>query len=499
MLGDLTTSWLLLDLRDRIDATLEVATSLNRDRAARTGGRTLAPRWALAGASAHAAGRSRWPVGVFILALTTSGCAQRPVPSPLPAGQDILTTALQLDLSSLNATADVLVRADDSSGAIVLDVGGLTIDSVRLEGAPVGFTVAERLLRVPVEGVGDAVNLEIAYSFPERQETDFDGWMPSLGVSFVWPSYCGNLFPCDPDPTDGVTFSMEVSGLAPELTAIYPTSTVAEAPSYMPAVAVGPYERLGLGATEAGTSLSAWYLPGADALPSALAGTAHLVAAFDFFERTYGAYAFGAEAGTVEVDWGSDSWGGMEHHPFFHVARFDFGNEEAQVHEAAHGWFGDGVRIACWEDFVLSEGTTTYITARALEQVGGPDLWPYYVDEFLVPICSGLDTNAVVLPDGCGDLDFESSDLWSLAPYMKGACFYGEVADLIGADLLDQLLREFYEGNVGSAARMGQMLDLLASRAAPAAVEQLDRLVSEWLLTRACPADYAARCRSRAR
>ena len=222
------------------------------------------------------------------------------------------------------------------------------------------------------------------------------GGCPRSACRSSGPSSCGNLFPCDPDPADGVTFSMDVRGGDPDLTAVYPTSTVGDAPPYMPAVAVGPYERLTLGATEAGTSLSAWYLPGSDAL----AGTAHLVASFDFFERTHGPYAFGAEAGTVEVDWGSDSWGGMEHHPFFHVARFDFGDEEVQVHEAAHGWFGAGVRIACWEDSVLSERTTTYITARSLKQVGGPDLWPYHVDEFLVPICSGLDPNPLVLPTG---------------------------------------------------------------------------------------------------
>lgn len=86
-----------------------------------------------------------------------------------------------------------------------------------------------------------------------------------------------------------------------------------------------------------------------------------------------------------------------------------------------------------------------------------------------------------------------------MAPYRKGACFCGEVADLIGAGLLDQVLREFYEQHVGGAARMGQMLELLASRADPADIDQLDELVDEWLLTRACPADYAARCRSRAR
>ena len=227
--------------------------------------------------------------GLGLLNVTVSGCSPGPAPpSPPegPGGQDVLTTALDLDLSSLTAAADLLVQADESAGAIVLDVGGLTIDGVRLEGVPVGFDVAGRLLSVPVSGAEGAVSVEIAYSFLERGEADFDGWMPSLGVSFVWPSSCGNLFRCDPAPAEGVTFSMDVRGVDPELTAVYPTSTAGDAPSCMPAVAVRPHERLTLGATEAGTSLSAWYLPGPDALPSFLAGTSQLVASFDFFERT---------------------------------------------------------------------------------------------------------------------------------------------------------------------------------------------------------------------
>ena len=44
----------------------------------------------------------------------------------------------------------------------------------------------------------------------------------------------------------------------------------------------------------------------------------------------------------------------------------------AQAHEAAHGWFGNGVRLRCWEDFVLSEGTASYLAARVLEEVAGP-------------------------------------------------------------------------------------------------------------------------------
>jgi aminopeptidase N len=435
----------------------------------------------------------------LLLALAAACTAKDgPAPSPdIPATQDIQTTDLALDLAALSGTATVVVRP--AAGAVTLDVAGLTVTRVTVDGEDAALDIVDGTLSVPADA--DTVSVAVDYTFPARGPAMFDGWMPALGVSFVWPYACSNLFPCNPSLEDGLVFTMSVSGVDEGLTAIYPSSTHGDGPTYMAAVAVGDYTRLDLGSTSAGTALYAWYLPGTNAAARAARGTAHLVAAFDYFEQTYGAYNFGPEAGTIEVDWGSDSWGGMEHHPYFHVGTFDFDDEEAQVHEAGHGWFGDGVRLACWEDFVLSEGTTTYIAARALEQVDGPSEWAYYVDDFLVPICEGTQpndptlVNTIVLPDTCNEIDFENDAVWSLTTYMKGACFYEDVGDLIGPDELDLVIAEFYAAHVGTAARMEDMITLLKARA-PSHADAIDALVSDWLLSYACPEDYVERCRS---
>ena len=75
----------------------------------------------------------------------------------------------------------------------------------------------------------------------------------------------------------------------------------------------------------------------------------------------------------------------MEHHPFVHIGSVAIGDEETNVHESAHGWFGDGIRIACWEDFVLSEGTVSATSpARALDVVA-PDCRRDGLDELRSP------------------------------------------------------------------------------------------------------------------
>jgi hypothetical protein len=374
-------------------------------------------------------------------------------PPRRPAGQDILTTDLVLDMTTRRGQAEIVVNPDPETGLFLLQTGRLELHTIRVNGEEQALPSTDGLLWIHADGPATEVVVEIDYTFPARSLFTFDGWMPEMDITFIWPFYCSNLFPCSTDLDDGVTFSLEVVGVPEGQTAIYPTSTVSDAPSYMPAVAIGDYVHIDLGVTRSGTQISVWNDLALVSEEDALAGTAHMRAIFEFFEDTYGPYTFGTHAGAVAVDWGADSYGGSEFHPFFHVAKFDFYDEEVHAHEVAHGWFGNAVRMKCWEDFVLSEGIVIYMAARGLDAVGGPDVWPLYL-AYLDDICAGIDTNAIVMPSTCNEIDFVNDELWSLATYMKGACFYEEVADLIGKVALDAILRDFYSRYRNQSARM---------------------------------------------
>jgi aminopeptidase N len=132
------------------------------------------------------------------------------------------------------------------------------------------------------------------------------------------------------------------------------------------------------------------------------------------------------------------------------------------VHEAAHGWFGDGVRLRCWEDFVLSEGTVSYLSARVLGKVAGAakeaSVWAEYKDELDAAIAEG---GAPAWPEGCGQIDILRDKLFTNLPYMQGAFFYKEVAAQIGADKLDKIIGDFYKANRNKPAGMQQMIDAI--------------------------------------
>ena len=370
--------------------------------------------------------------------------------------REIIHTALTIDLAARRGTARITVAGASARGTASFEVGDLTIDAVRIGELEVEHTRSGAELHVAAPSSDRDVEITIEYAFESHDATD--GWSASTRVSFLWPDYCGNLFPCHSAPGDGSTFALEVSGAAEGEVLVYPRTIELSTPAYVPAIAAGAYTEIDLGTTEAGTRVSVWHLPGSEA--RAMTGTRYLREELSFMERTLGAYRFGAHAGSVEAPWGPGAYGGMEHHPYWHVGSGSFGDGLTHAHEAAHGWFGDGVRIACWEDFVLSEGLASYLAARAIEAVegetAGEGVWAGYRSQLEYAVRTG---DTIALPDeSCDAIEIISHPLWSSVPYMKGAFFMRAVETGMGREAFDAMLARFYQEHVGRAAHMRDLL-----------------------------------------
>jgi aminopeptidase N len=361
--------------------------------------------------------------------------------------REIIDTQLAFDVSTMSGTATITFGPSATPGA-TLEVGDLMLDSVSVANAR-----TEKLLDLALPASDSQLAVDIVFHYATH--TGFDG-AAAGGYTLIWPYYCGNLFPCHSAPDDGTTFSLAVNGVVAPKTAVYP-AMLAEAPSYQIAWSIDTYTELPLGTTTAGTQIVVWHR--ANRATQATGGTQNLVAAFNWLEQTIGAYRFGPKAGGVDVAWGPGAFGGMEHHPYWHVGSAALSDQETQVHEAAHGWYGDGIRIKCWEDFVLSEGTVTYLAARALDVVAptvGAAVWQSYTTE--LGDITGTDP---VWPDSCGAIDIIEDNLFTRAPYIRGAFFYKAVADRVTPALLDTVLAQFYAAHAGEAATMAEMLDTI--------------------------------------
>lgn len=392
--------------------------------------------------------------------------------------RDILETSLDIDASSRRGVASILLQASDSPGAS-FEVGGLTIRGVRHAAEAVPWTVQDGWLHVDMPASEETLSVAIEYGF--NLQSEFRG-LSSAGFTFTWPYWCGNVFPCHSDPANGVRFSLNVTG--GRNTLVFPAEIPSDAPSYMLAWADADYTRVNLGRTAAGTRVSVWHVPGGAA--AATAGSEFLLQAFDWLEQNLGPYRFGSDVGSLSAPWMEDAVGGMEHHPYWHIAPATMDDPATHIHEAAHGWFGNGVRIRCWEDFVLSEGTASYLAARILSEVGAPslaeNLWTRYELNLQRALARG--NPPVAWLRSCGEVDIIQDRLFSSVPYTKGAFFYRAIEERVGRALLDAALAAFYERWAGRAAGMQDMLDILEE------VTGYDptRCANAWLLGAAVPA-----------
>ncbi len=370
--------------------------------------------------------------------------------------RDIVKTGLNVDMETMTGQATITMGPSGSNGAS-FDVDGLEIDSVASEDGQLLFEVVEGRLDVGLPLSEEESVLIIEYEF--FSQAVFEGYM-SGGSTLTWPYYCGNLFPCHSHPMDGTEFTLEITGVQDGEIAVYPEAIAFDAPSYQLAWAIGDYVHVPLDTSTGGTEIEMWVFAGNE--QAAADGGEGLVEAFGWMEQTLGSYPFGEVAGGVQVEWGAGALGGMEHHPLWHLASGAMGDRDIHVHEAAHGWYGDGIRLACWEDLVLSEGTVTYLTARALGQAmgseAGQSVWDGYQAELDYIVSSN---DSIVWPDSCNELDVLDDGVFTRAVYIKGAYFYRAVAQAVGPDVLDAVFASFFDEHAGEAATMQEMLDLI--------------------------------------
>lgn len=391
--------------------------------------------------------------------------------------RDIVSTDLRVDVTALRGTAKITFDADTRPGA-TLEIGDLGIEAVTVGGIEIETEQHDQLLDLGIPASTSPIEVSIDYTYTAHDRAD---GVSSQGYTLVWPYFCHNIFPCHSDPNDGSAFTLELTGVPAGKTAVYPTS-LPDAPAYQLAWTINDLTEIPLGTTTNGTEIVAWYLPSLES--KVRTGTEPLVDAFDWYEQNLGPYKFGPKAGTVAVQWQFSGiapdyvLGGMEHHPFWHIDESSLKFEDSHIHEAGHGWYGDGIRIGCWEDMVLSEGTITYLTGRVLEVIDPGN--PYFAN--IARSLGVLPDVDHVWPQSCGVVD--GIAMINTDVYIRGAFFYRAVALKVGAEQLDTVLREFYEDHALKSARMSDML---------AKIEQVtgydaSACAEKWLRTIAKPA-----------
>lgn len=366
-----------------------------------------------------------------------------------------LTFDFSKDADTFPATA--IVTLDKKAGAktiLEVDPERLAIAEVRVGGKPVPFSLKDG--RVTVEAKG-ATALEFRYTVKPQDvrgnadsaygliRDKYSGRMWTL----TWPYNTGALFPSNSAPADGSTAKVTVkvaAGAQALATGTQRGNTFesrAEAPAYAHAIYTSRDFKLGDGGSSTGGVAVSSYGAG-DAAPER-ARDAYRKAAVDalnFFSGWLGSYDYGPTLKLVELAGGL---GGMEHTAavaiMLNSARDPESARETAVHETAHHWFGDNIRIASWGDFWMSEGFTNYATYRFYEATEGQAKFHALLDRAKNEVSSALADNPHALS---APAHTDVNEIFDSIPYEFGPWMLRMVEAELGTKTFDPVLKDWF-------------------------------------------------------
>ncbi|MFD8520271.1 M1 family metallopeptidase [Streptomyces capillispiralis] len=349
--------------------------------------------------------RARSLTAAVLLTVSVAGCGEGSGASPgrpgvgdpfFPEagneGYDVAHYVLRLGYDPgphrLTGTATISARATRDLSALNLDLRGLDVEAVAVDGAPARWSRAGQELTVRPRGAldrGARFRVTVRYSGAPVTVTDPDGseegWLRTADGALALGEPVGSAawFPGNHHPSDKATYSLAVTvpkGLravsngepAGEETegdrTTYRWRTGEPMAGYLATLAIGRYET-GRTTTAGGLPVHTAVDPEeAEASRAVLARIPEVVA---WAERTFGPYPFSSAGAIVERPGDAGYALETQSRPVFPGAP----GIVLLVHEIAHQWYGNSVTPRTWRDMWLNEAFATYAEWLWQEEHGG--------------------------------------------------------------------------------------------------------------------------------
>ena len=202
-----------------------------------------------------------------------------------------------------------------------------------------------------------------------------------------------------------------------------------------------------------------------------------------FLEGFFGPYPFRSAGGIVDDEERLGFALETQTRPIYSAAFFDdeLSAQLVVVHEYAHMWFGDDVRLARWQDIWLNEGFASYAEWLWMEQQEVATAQSLFDERLALPEDHPLWTIQI------GDPGAATDQLFHPAVYERGAMTLHALRMRIGDEPFFRLLRTWAAGQSGETVTTAEFVTL----AEEVSRQQLDDFFGQWLFTASRPAPPA--------
>jgi len=416
-------------------------------------------------------------------------------------GYDVTDYDLTIDYvpttRALDATAVITARATETLSGFSLDLRGLTVSSVSVDGTPATFGQADgELLITPSATLVDDATFSVTVVYggttgqPEDATGSLYGWVSFDDGAFVAnePEGASTWYPVNDVPTDKATYSFDVT---------LPTGTTAVAngdlveqidhgatttfrwqaddimASYLSMVATGDYM---LTTSSTSSGLTIVDAVDEDLTPAEQTEAAAVLALqpqmIDFFSAAFGPYPFSSFGAVIDDDVDAEYALENQTRPIYSGVP----PETTVAHELAHQWYGNKVTPAKWKDIWLNEGFATYAEWMWEEHRGIGTIEDNFDAVMAIPPTSSFWTVSLTDPG--------AANLFASAIYSRGGAFLHALDLTIGDADFDALLLQWAARSASAPATTADLLALAESVSG----EQLDALFDAWLTQPTKPA-----------